>query len=154
MPRGEQAPCHARRVAQAPDFVGAATSRVSAPTRGRPVIATRVSRKRDCAGAVVAGATVVLSAIPSSLPAAPCRSDGRQKLTGLLVNSPDAASVGRRYLAKVRSAIHRFSKLPRAAQITAAESIKGRIVYVRRTNPGAAERLAKQFATVCPQPAA
>ena len=75
-------------------------------------------------------------------------SDGRQKVTGLLVNARGAASVGRRYLAKVRSAIHRFPKLPKAAQVTAAESIKGRIVYVRRTNPGAAARLAKQFEAV------
>ena len=31
------------------------------------------------------------------------------------MKSPDAASVGRGYLAKVRSAIHRFPKLPKAA---------------------------------------
>ena len=61
------------------------------------------------------------------------------------MNSPDAASVGRGYLAKVRSAIHRFPKLPKAAQLAAAKSIKGRIVYVRRTNPSAAARLAKQL---------
>jgi len=81
-------------------------------------------------------------------------SDGRQKLIGLLVNSPDAASVGRGYLAKVRSAIHRFPKLPKAAQLAAANCFKGRIVYVRRTNPGAAARLAKELEAVCPQPSA
>jgi hypothetical protein len=47
------------------------------------------------------------------------------------VNSPNSASVGRGYLAKVRSASHRFPKLPKAAQLAAAESIEGRIVYVR-----------------------
>jgi retron-type reverse transcriptase len=73
------------------------------------------------------------------------RNDSVQKVTGLVVNSRKGASVGRPYVAKLRSSIHKFPQFPKVSQAQAADSIRGRIAYVRLFNKGAAARLQQQF---------
>lgn len=69
-----------------------------------------------------------------------------QKVTGLNVNSKAGPSVPRQYRDGVRAAIHQLQSLPEINQRrSAAESIRGKLLYIERTNPGAAERLRRHL---------
>ena len=66
----------------------------------------------------------------------------RQLVTGLTVNARSGPSVPRDYRDGVRAAIHQWAILPAGYERASAEaSIHGRILYIRRTNPGEARRL-------------
>jgi RNA-directed DNA polymerase len=67
----------------------------------------------------------------------------RQEVTGLTVNSKAGPSVPKRYRDNVRAAVHELPTLPRHELVGKRDSIAGKIAYVRRTNPGAADRLQK-----------
>lgn len=65
-----------------------------------------------------------------------------QKVTGLNVNSRSGPSVPQGYRDGVRAAIHQLQELPEdRGRGSAEDSIRGRLLYIERTNPGAACRL-------------
>ena len=72
----------------------------------------------------------------------------RQTVTGLTVNSKSGPSVPKSYRDTVRAAIHRLRLLTDSEFATAAASIRGKIQYVRLTNPGSADRLQRYFDNV------
>ena len=66
----------------------------------------------------------------------------RQEITGYIANS-GVASIGREYRAKVRAAVHGLEKMDARTDeyLKTVRSVRGRIQHLRRTNPGAAQRL-------------
>lgn len=71
-----------------------------------------------------------------------------QMVTGLTVNSKSGPSVPRGYRDNVRAAIHKLSSLTGSEFATAIASIHGKIQYVRRTNPGSADRLQRYLDSI------
>lgn len=69
----------------------------------------------------------------------------RQEVTGLTVNSPSGLSVSRQKRDRVRAAIHQLPQLPPTERSVEIESIRGRIKYVAKFNPGTSKRLEKQL---------
>jgi hypothetical protein len=71
-----------------------------------------------------------------------------QKITGLLVNGCKP-SVPKQKRDQVRAAIHALKRTPAGVlRHRALQSIRGRVAYVKRFNPGAAARLEKQLEAV------
>ena len=69
----------------------------------------------------------------------------RQEVTGLIVNSRSGPSVPREYRDRVRAAINQLQSLRGHERFQSAQSIAGRIAYVKQNNPGSAQRLQRQF---------
>jgi RNA-directed DNA polymerase len=74
----------------------------------------------------------------------------RQIVTGLTVNSKSGPSVPKSYRDTVRATIHALPSLTGAELATSLATIHGKIQYVRRTNPGGADRLKRYLDTVLP----
>jgi RNA-directed DNA polymerase len=72
----------------------------------------------------------------------------RQMVTGLTVNSKSGPSVPKNYRDAVRATIHRLFFLSGAEFPSAIASIRGKIQYVRQTNPGSADRLQRSLEAV------
>jgi RNA-directed DNA polymerase len=72
----------------------------------------------------------------------------RQIVTGLTVNSKAGPSVPKSYRDEVRATIHRLPPLTSSEFATAVSSINGKIEYIRRTNPGSADRLRRYLESV------
>jgi len=72
----------------------------------------------------------------------------RQMVTGLTVNSKSGPSVPKSYRDNVRAAIHGLTSLKDSEFATACASIQGKIQYIRRTNPGSADRLQRYLESV------
>jgi hypothetical protein len=69
-----------------------------------------------------------------------------QELTGLGINSPSGPSVPRYRRNRVRAAIHQLEIVPgEVAPKEQINSIKGRIKYIEKTNPGSASALLNQL---------
>jgi RNA-directed DNA polymerase len=71
---------------------------------------------------------------------------GRQKVTGLVVNSKSGASVPKSYRDAVRASIFRLNALTEGERAGQIDSIRGKIAYIRHCNPGSAKRLELQLA--------
>jgi hypothetical protein len=71
----------------------------------------------------------------------------RQVVTGYSVNNPDGPSVPRKDQLRVRAAVHQFILKHNVGQATLKDeqSLRGRLAYLRRSNPGAAARLERQL---------
>lgn len=69
----------------------------------------------------------------------------RQEVTGLTVNSPSGLSVSRPKRDCVRAAIHQLPQLLPTERSVEIESIRGKIKYVAKFNPGTGKRLEKQL---------
>lgn len=73
---------------------------------------------------------------------------GRQKVTGLTVNSPDGPSVPRERRDRVKAAIHQLHFMTDTEIEKQIPSIKGRLNHIKQHNPGTALRFHQQLERV------
>ena len=73
------------------------------------------------------------------------RNHEQQTVTGLVVNSKHAASVGRRRIDQIRTQIHQLPTFLGEERSKKVRSIQGRINHVRQFNKGAGARLERQL---------
>jgi len=78
------------------------------------------------------------------------KANRRQVVTGYTVNNGRQPSVSRDEQRRIRSAVHEFiqprSRCPSSATTKEEQRLRGRLAYLRRTNPGAAKSLDRQLA--------
>jgi RNA-directed DNA polymerase len=76
----------------------------------------------------------------------------RQEVTGLVVNGKNGPSVSRPKRDGIRAAILQAAALSNGPErVSALNSINGRLVYLRRFNPGSADRLDEYLRRMCEQ---
>jgi hypothetical protein len=72
-----------------------------------------------------------------------------QVVTGLTVNNGRSPSVSRQQQRQIRSAVHEFILArrgsPASKLVQEEQRLRGRLIYLRQMNPGAAKRLDRQL---------
>jgi RNA-directed DNA polymerase len=77
----------------------------------------------------------------------------QQAVTGLVVNESRGPSISKAYRDNVRAAIYAISKISVEERDKHVRAIRGKITYVSRTNPGAANRLRMSLESALTGPA-
>jgi hypothetical protein len=73
-----------------------------------------------------------------------------QEVTGLIVNCVAGPSISRKKRDGIKAAIFQAATLPAGVdRMMAINSIRGRLIHLRRFNPGSAVRLQKYFVRLC-----